>query len=82
MVMISKPGRDLTQIKNWRPINLINCVRKIGEKVVADCLQKVPCFNNGQYWGQKHMAVMEVVALVVTKAQRAIRAGGRAELGF
>ena len=26
MVMIPKPGRDLTQTKNWRPINLINCM--------------------------------------------------------
>ena len=39
IVIIPKPGRDLTQTKNWRPINLINCVGKIGEKVVADCLQ-------------------------------------------
>ena len=47
MVMIPIPGRDLTLIRNWRPINLINCVRKIGEKVVADCLQEVPFFHDG-----------------------------------
>ena len=47
MVMIPKPGRDLTLTKNWRPINLINCVEKIGEKVVADCLQEVPCLHDG-----------------------------------
>ena len=82
MVMIPKPRRDLTRTKNWRPINLINCMRKIGEKVVADCLQEIPGFHDGQYGGRKHRAVTEVVALAVTKAQRAVRAGGRAEWGF
>ena len=82
MVMIPKPGRDLTLTKNWRPINLINCVGKIEEKVVADCLQEIPCFHEGQYRGQKHRAVIGVVALAATKAQRAGRAGGRAEWGF
>ena len=82
MVMIPKPRRDLTLTKNWRPINLINCVGKIGEKVVADCLQEIPCFHEGQYGGRKNRAVTEVVALAVTKAQRAVRAGGRAEWGF
>ena len=82
MVMIPKPGRDLTLTKNWRPINLINCVGKIGEKVVADCLQEIPCFHEGQYGGRKHRTVTEVVAMAVTKAQRAVRAGGRAEWGF
>ena len=36
VVFIPKPGRDLTLAKNWRPLNLINCVGKLGEKVVAD----------------------------------------------
>ena len=36
VVMIPKPGKDHTQLKGWRPINLINCVCKLGEKVVAD----------------------------------------------
>ena len=82
MVIIPKPGSDLTLTKNWRLINLINCVGKIGEKVVADCLQEVPCFHDGQYGGRKHRTVMEVVALAVTKAQRAVRMGGRAEWRF
>ena len=36
VVLIPKPGRDLTLTKSWRPLNLINCVGKLGEKVVAD----------------------------------------------
>ena len=40
MVLIPKPRRDLTQTKNWRPLNLINCIGKLGEKVVADSIQE------------------------------------------
>ena len=40
VVLIPKPGRDLTQKKNWRPLNLINCIGKLGEKVVADRIQE------------------------------------------
>ena len=36
VVFIPKPGRDLTLAKNWRPLNFINCVGKLGEKGVAD----------------------------------------------
>ena len=36
VVLIPKPGGDLTQTKNWRPLNLINCIGKLGEKVVVD----------------------------------------------
>ena len=39
VVLIPKPGRDLTQTKNWRLLNLINCIGKLGEKVVADRIQ-------------------------------------------
>ena len=76
------PVGGVTLTKNWRPINLINCVGKIGEKVVADCLQEVPCVHDGQYRGRKHRMVTEVVAVAVTKVQRAVRVGGRAEWGF
>ena len=40
VVLIPKPGRDLTHTKNWRPLNLINCVGKLGEKVVVDGIQE------------------------------------------
>ena len=39
VVLIPKLGRDLTQTKNWRPLNLMNCVGKLGEKVVAGKIQ-------------------------------------------
>ena len=40
LVFIPKPGRDLTLAKNWQPLNLINCVGKLGKKVVADRIQE------------------------------------------
>ena len=36
VVLIPKPGRNLTQTKNWRPLILNNCIGKLGDKVVAD----------------------------------------------
>ena len=39
VVFIPKPGRDLTLTRSWRPLNLINCMGKLGEKVVADRIQ-------------------------------------------
>ena len=39
VVLIPKPRRDLTQTKNWRPLNHINCVGKLARKVMADRIQ-------------------------------------------
>jgi len=40
MVMISKPGKDHTAVKGWRPIVLTNTVGKLAKKLVAEELQK------------------------------------------
>ena len=48
IVMIPKPRRDLTKMKSWRSINLINNIGKPGQKVVVSYLQEVPCFHAGQ----------------------------------
>ena len=39
VVFISKFMRDLSVAKNWRPLNLINCVGKLVEEVVVDRIQ-------------------------------------------
>ena len=44
MVFILKPKKDHKTAKGWRPINLINCIRKLAEKVVADELQEAGLF--------------------------------------
>ena len=39
VVFILKPGHNLTLMKSWHPLNLINYVWKLEEKVVADRMQ-------------------------------------------
>ena len=41
VVMIPKPGKGHQEVRAWQPINLINCVGKLVEKVVANDLQQV-----------------------------------------
>ena len=43
VVFIPKPNKDHKAAKEWRPINLINCIGKLAEKVVADELQERGC---------------------------------------
>ena len=40
VVFIPKPNKDHKAAKDWRPINLINCIGKLAEEVVADELQE------------------------------------------
>ena len=49
VLLIPKPGRDLTITNNWRPINLINCIDKLGEKVVPDHLQDADLLHHHQF---------------------------------
>ena len=53
VVMIPKQGKDHQEARAWRPINLINCMGKLVEKVVANDLQRVAgLFHKHQfgYW--------------------------------
>ena len=65
-----KPGKDTTRAKAWRPINLINCIGKIGEKVVAGRLQAARLLHPLQFSSVKEKSAMDVVVRVVTKVQR------------
>jgi len=49
VVMIPKPGKDNSETKDWRPINLINCVSKLGQKVVAVRLQESGLLHQHQF---------------------------------
>ena len=76
VVMIPKPGKDHTQLKGWCPINLINCVCKLGEKVVADELQEAGLFHRHQYGSIKGRSAVEPVFREVVRAQRALAKKG------
>ena len=38
VVMILKRGKDYEKTKKWRPMNLFDCIGKLGEEAVADVL--------------------------------------------
>ena len=52
VVFIPKPNKDHQVFKGWRPINLINYIGKLAEKVVADEFQEARLFHRGQYGGK------------------------------
>ena len=74
VVFIPKPGRDLTVAKNWRPLNLINCVGKLGEKVVADRIQDLggELFHRFQYGSVRGRSAGDVVYRSVRGARKCI----------
>ena len=48
--MVPKPGKDLRNLKNWRPISLLNADYKIIAKIIANRLETVIPYiiNNDQ----------------------------------
>ena len=68
MIMISKPRKDHEKTKGWRPINLINCMGKLGEKVVADILQKCGLLHKHQFESVKDRSTTKVELRTVTRA--------------
>ena len=84
VLFIPKPGRDLTLAKYWRPLNLINCVGKLGEKVMADRIQDIggDQFHHLQFGSIKGRSVVDVFYRSVVKARRCIDEGGDVGWGF
>ena len=82
VVMIPKPEKDHKQLKGWRPMNLINCVCKLGEKMVADELQQAGLFHRHQYGSVKGRSAVEPVFREVVRAQRALARGERVAWGI
>ena len=77
VVFIPKPNKDHKAAKGWRPINLINCIGKLAEKVVADELQVAGLFYKGQYGGIRGRSAMEAMMRALTRVQRALVRGGQ-----
>ena len=82
VVLIPKPGKDLTTMKNCRPINLINCISKLWEKVVAGNLQEANLLPHHQLGAVKGRSALEVVFRVVVKVRRCMDGGGDAAWRF
>ena len=39
--LLDKPNKDLLQVRNWRPLTMLNCDYKIYAKIIANRLQLV-----------------------------------------
>ena len=68
--MIPKPGKDHEKTKGWRPINLINCIGKLGEKVVVEVLQGCGLLHRHQFELMKDRSATEAALRTGTRAQR------------
>ena len=84
VVFIPKPGRDLTLTKSWRPLNFINCVGKLGEKVVADRIQDYgkDLFHHLQFGSVRGRSAVDILYRSVVRARRCLDAGGGVGWGF
>ena len=84
VVFIPKSGRDLTVTKSWRPLNLINCVGKLGEKVVVDKIQdcRRDVFHHLQFVLVRGRLAVDVLYQSVVRVRRYLDAGGIVGWGF
>ena len=80
VVMIPKPGKDHTQVKNWRPIVLAQTVGKLWDKVVAEGLQRDGPLHWGQMGGRKNHSAIDNILWLTGKAQHAINLRGQARM--
>ena len=77
IVMIPKPGKDHREARAWRPINLLNCMGKLAEKVVANDLQQVAgLFHKHQFGCRRGRSAMEALFRAVVRFQRCLAKGG------
>ena len=84
VVFIPKTGRDLSVARRWRPLNLINCVGKLGEKVVGDRIQDKgdELFHRLQYGSVRGQSAVDVLYRSVVKARACMDAGSSIGWGF
>jgi len=81
MVIIPKPGKDHSSVKGWHPIVLSNTNSKLGEKVIANRLQRAhEGFHNLQYGSRKGRSATDAMALIISHALRETRKGATASL--
>lgn len=81
VVRIPKPGQDLTQTKNWSLLNLINCIGKLGEKVVAGRIRDEgsSILHHQQYGSVRSRSAVDVLYKSVVTARQWLESGGSVE---
>ena len=78
VVFIPKSGHALTLTKSCWPLNLINCMWKLGEKVVTHRIQDYgrDLFHQLQFGSVWGWSAIEVLYRSVVRARRCLNAGG------
>jgi len=66
MLMIPKPGNDKNKVNGWRPIVLPNIVGKLGEKVVANDLQRHTTLFHDLHYGSRVNRLAKDAMMVIT----------------
>ena len=82
MVFISNPGQDHIQLKAWRPITLIKCIGKLGEKVVADELQTEELLHKLQFGSLKDRSVIDAIFREIARVKQCLARKGKAGWGL
>ena len=82
VVFIPKLGKDHTQLQAWRPMTLINCIRKIGEKVVAEELHEGNLLHRKQFGSVKSRSGIDAVFREVARVQGCLARKGRVGWGL
>ena len=81
--VIPKPNKDHKAAKGWRPINLINCIGKLAEKVVAVISGGVPHLDgtnlgkDGDKGERGHRPGREIAIICGRYVRGHYRQGGR-----
>ena len=70
------------QLKAWRPISLINCNRKLGEKVVADEIQTAELLHKLQFGSVKERSAIDAVFREIARVQQCLARKGKAGWGL
>ena len=84
VVFIPKPEHTLTLTKSWRPLNLINCIGKLGEKVVADSIQDHggELFYHLQFGSVRGQSAVDILYRSVVRASKCLDIGRGVGCGF
>ena len=84
VILIPKPGRDLTRTTNWRPLNLINCIGKLGDKAVADRVQEEGglILHHQQYGSVRGRSAVDGLYKSVVEARQCLESRGSVGWAF
>ena len=81
-MLIPKLGKDITKTNSWQPINLINFIGKLGDKVIADRLQETDLLHHMWFGSVKGRSAIEVVYRAVVWSRHCMDSVGAVGWGF